>query len=267
MDFVQWSVQEGIADVRLERAPVNAIDDRVVEELSACFRWIAEDAQVRGTVLSGSGKFFSFGFDIPRFLGDSKEAFSSFLTRFTTLYRDLFSHPKPLAGVKTVQVDPTVVPKADKVKEEYAANQVADILRNTLKNSNFEIGEAPIGLNEIGFGSSVFAGSVRILIFLLGERRAQEILYGARLYSAGETLDLGLIDAVAEEAALRPAAHQLARTLATRDPAAFRSLKTLLRKPAIDEMIAREPESIREFVEIWYSERTWKNLQEIKIRG
>ena len=52
--------------------------------------------------------------------------------------------PKPLAGVKTVQVDPTVVPKADKVKEEYAANQVADILRNALKNSNFEIGEAPI---------------------------------------------------------------------------------------------------------------------------
>ncbi len=65
--------------------------------------------------------------------------------------------PKPLAGVKTVQVDPTVVPKADKVKEEYAANQVADILRNTLKNSNFEIGEAPIRahivLNEFTSGS------------------------------------------------------------------------------------------------------------------
>jgi enoyl-CoA hydratase/carnithine racemase len=250
MDFVQWSVQEGIADVRLERAPVNAIDDRVVEELSACFRWIAEDAQVRGTVLSGSGKFFSFGFDIPRFLGDSKEAFSSFLTRFTTLYRDLFSHPKPIVAALN-------------------GHAVAGgcMLATACDARIMVSGKAKIGLNEIGFGSSVFAGSVRILIFLLGERRAQEILYGARLYSAGEALDLGLIDAVAEEAALRPAAHQLARTLATRDPAAFRSLKTLLRKPAIDEMIAREPESIREFVEIWYSERTWKNLQEIKIRG
>src|SRR5690348_5029747 len=37
---------------------------------------------------------------------------------------------KPLAGVKTVQVDQTVVPKADRVKEEHAANQVADSLRN-----------------------------------------------------------------------------------------------------------------------------------------
>ncbi len=51
---------------------------------------------------------------------------------------------KPLAGVKTVQVDPTVVPKAEKVKEEHAPNQVTDSLRNALKDTNFEIGEAPI---------------------------------------------------------------------------------------------------------------------------
>jgi hypothetical protein len=52
--------------------------------------------------------------------------------------------PKPLAGVKTVQVDPTVVPKPEKVKEEQAPNQVADSLRNALKDANFEVGEAPI---------------------------------------------------------------------------------------------------------------------------
>ncbi len=52
--------------------------------------------------------------------------------------------PKPLAGVKTVQVDPTVVPKPERVKEEHAANQVADSLRNALKDANFEIGDAPV---------------------------------------------------------------------------------------------------------------------------
>lgn len=66
--------------------------------------------------------------------------------------------PKPLAGVKTVQVDPTVVPKADTVKEEHAANQVADSLRNALKDANFEIGEAPIRahivLDEFTSGSA-----------------------------------------------------------------------------------------------------------------
>ena len=66
--------------------------------------------------------------------------------------------PKPLAGVKTVQVDPTVVPKAEKVKEEHAPNQVADSLRNALKDANFEIGDAPIRahivLDEFTSGST-----------------------------------------------------------------------------------------------------------------
>lgn len=48
-----------------------------------------------------------------------------------------------LARAKTVQVDPTVVPEAGKVKEEHAANQVADSLRNVLKDASFEIAEAP----------------------------------------------------------------------------------------------------------------------------
>jgi hypothetical protein len=64
----------------------------------------------------------------------------------------------PLAGVKTVQVDPTVVPTPDKVKEEHAANQVADSLRNALKDANFEIGDAPIRahivLDEFTSGST-----------------------------------------------------------------------------------------------------------------
>jgi enoyl-CoA hydratase/carnithine racemase len=53
--------------VKLERGKVNAIDGRVVEELSACFRQLADDPRVRGTILTGTGSFFSFGFDIPHF--------------------------------------------------------------------------------------------------------------------------------------------------------------------------------------------------------
>jgi 3,2-trans-enoyl-CoA isomerase len=250
MDFVRWSVQDGIAEVRLDRGPVNAIEDRVVDELSACFRRITEDPEVRGTVLTGTGKFFSFGFDIPRFLGSSKEAFTAYLTAFTTLYQEMFSHPKPIVAALN-------------------GHAVAGgcMLATACDARIMARGKAKIGLNEIGFGSSVFAGSVAILAFWVGERRAQEILYGGRLYAAEEALGLGLADAVADEAEVLAKAHDLARTLAARDPAAFRSLKLLLRRPALEEMIAREPASIREFVEIWYSERTWKNLQAIQIRG
>jgi Domain of unknown function (DUF4410) len=50
----------------------------------------------------------------------------------------------PLAGVKTVQVDDTVVGNEKKVKETQGPNQVADSLRMALRNADFEIGDAPV---------------------------------------------------------------------------------------------------------------------------
>ena len=56
---------------------------------------------------------------------------------------------KPLAGVKVVQVDPTVVAKPENVKEDHAANQVADSLKRALRDADFEIGESPIRAHSV----------------------------------------------------------------------------------------------------------------------
>ena len=60
---------------------------------------------------------------------------------------------------------------------------------------------------------------------------------------------------------------EIAREFAARNMAAFGSIKRLLRRPIVEDMITREKDSIREFVDIWYSEATWKQLQEIKIHS
>jgi hypothetical protein len=49
-----------------------------------------------------------------------------------------------LRGVKVVQVDSTVVANPEKVKEDFAPNLVQDALRNALRSSDFEVGDAPI---------------------------------------------------------------------------------------------------------------------------
>jgi len=59
----------------------------------------------------------------------------------------LFSVPAmagALTGVKTVQVEPTVVPDADKVKETWAANWAHDKLVAALQQTGFQVGDAPI---------------------------------------------------------------------------------------------------------------------------
>jgi hypothetical protein len=52
-----------------------------------------------------------------------------------------------------------------------------------------------------------------------------------------------------------------------RFPSAFRSLKVLLRARVADEMVKREQQSVQEFVDIWYSENTGRNLQATKIHS
>jgi len=66
--------------------------------------------------------------------------------------------PPVLAGVKTVQVDVTVVSDPQRVKEEHAPNLLADSLRNALRGADFEVGDAPIRahivLDEFTSGST-----------------------------------------------------------------------------------------------------------------
>jgi len=69
------------------------------------------------------------------------------------------SNPSPLRDVKTVQLEPTVVPNPEKVKETSAPNLVQDSLRNAFRSANIEVAEsAPIRahlvLDEFTSGST-----------------------------------------------------------------------------------------------------------------
>ena len=64
-----------------------------------------------------------------------------------------------LRGISAVQVDPTVIANADKVKEEFAPVLLQDSLRNALRSANFDTpATAPIRahivLHEFSSGST-----------------------------------------------------------------------------------------------------------------
>jgi enoyl-CoA hydratase/carnithine racemase len=250
MRHVHVSTDEGLAEVRLERGKVNALDEEVVEELAECLRRLATDASTRSVVLTGSGRFFSFGFDIPGFLGHSKEAFLTYLGRFAALYRDLFGYPKPVVAALN-------------------GHAVAGgcMLALACDARLMAAGKGKIALNEIAFGSSLFAGAVEMLRHTVGGRNAERVAYSGTIFGPEDALGLGLVDEVVAEAELLAAARRVARVHGAKDPAAFQSVKSLLRRPVLDEMARREEASLREFADIWYSERTWQQLQKIEIRA
>jgi enoyl-CoA hydratase/carnithine racemase len=250
MSFVVVSKEAEIATVTLSRGKVNALNELMVEQIDGCLTDLEEDPAVKGIILTGQGKFFSFGFDIPEFLSYSRDAFTVYLTKFTKLYTHMFVLPKPLVAALN-------------------GHAIAGgcMLATACDYRLMVSGKAKISLNEITFGASVFAGSVEILKFCVGQCHAETVLGSGAMYSAGEAHELGLVDRVSTEETLKEEAEEVARDLANKDVAAFRSIKALLRQPVADEMVKREAASIREFVDIWYSEQTRKQLEQIKIRA
>jgi len=233
----------------LNRGKVNALDGELVDQLRAELRKHEIDTAVKAIILTGANKFFSFGFDIPEFLSFKKEDFVAYLENFTDLYTYLFLYPKPVVAALNGH-----------------AMAGGCMLALACDYRVMVNGNAKISLNEIGFGSSVFAGSVEMLRFCVGSATASTILYSGAMYTAEEAQRLGLVDELASEQELTVIATQAASNLGSKYPPAFASIKALLRGSTAEQMVRREGASVRQFADIWYSEATWANLQNITIR-
>ncbi len=237
-----------LAIVTIRRGKVNAINESMVVELRETFSALAADATIDAVILTGGGRFFSFGFDIPSFLDCSKMEFRRFLVQFTSLYTELFLFPRPLIAALN-------------------GHTIAGgcMLSLACDRRIMVDGGAKIALNEITFGASVFSGSVEMLLFCTGRKAAEEILYSGSMFDAEAALRLGLVDRVTDAAGLMEAAKEEARRLAERDRTAFSALKKLMRDHVAARMHEREIATIDEFIAIWYSKETHEQLQRIVI--
>ena len=248
MSYIHVSKDDEIAIVTLSRGKVNALNEPLVEEITNSFEDLATDNEVKSIIFTGSGKFFSFGFDVPEFLSYPKNDFIRYLEKFTRLYTALFCFPKPVVAALN-------------------GHTIAGgcMLATACDFRLMVTGKARISLNEITFGAPVPAGALEMLKYCAGSRNAQSIVYSGAMYSAEEAFQLGLVDQISSEDSLAEDARKIAQELAEKESSAFRSIKQLLRKPVAERMIKREKDAILEFVDIWYSEQTWENLKKIEI--
>src|SRR2546423_5231139 len=63
-EFVNLEAADGIGTIRLNRPPVNALNDQVTEELAAAAREAAASDEVRAVIVYGGEKVFAGGADI-----------------------------------------------------------------------------------------------------------------------------------------------------------------------------------------------------------
>ncbi len=100
----------------------------------------------------------------------------------------------------------------------HSLHVVADLSVASREHARFKQTDADVGSFDGGYGSAYLARQV-------GQKRAREIFFLAREYSAQDAFEWGAVNEVADHADLEGLALEYARTIATKSPQAIRMLK------------------------------------------
>jgi enoyl-CoA hydratase/carnithine racemase len=76
MESISVITNDGIVNLVLNRGKVNALNGQVVAEIQSALTDFENVSDARAIIMTGAGKFFSFGFDVPEFLSYFKAEFS-----------------------------------------------------------------------------------------------------------------------------------------------------------------------------------------------
>jgi enoyl-CoA hydratase/carnithine racemase len=249
MDNVIIENHKRITVIRLNKGKVHPLNEEMVDTIRTAFESVEHDDDVSALIFTGTGSFFSFGLDVPELYHYDKKDFARFIKKFTDLYTYLFTYPKPIVAA---------------INGHAIAGGC--MLATACDYRIMVSGKARISLNEVTFGSSVFAGSVEMLKYIVGGRHAEEVLFPGKMFSAEEAHRMGLIDRISTDTDIMSHAMTMAEEFAARDGVAFTSIKGLLRNPVAERMKRLEPASLEEFNNIWYSPSTREKLKAIQIR-
>jgi enoyl-CoA hydratase len=211
-EFVRLTAaDDGVAIVRLDRPPVNALHPRMWRELHMVATALAHDTTVRAVVLWGGERMFAAGADIKAMAGETYQTFSAVAVGLQEALRAMAQLPQVVIAAVT----------------GYALGGGCELALTA--DFRFAAHDAKLGQPEILLGIIPGAGGTQRLTRLIGVQKTKDLVYSGRMVDADEALSIGLVDAVFDAADVYERAVEHARRYA-RGPFALR-----LAKQAIDQ--------------------------------
>ena len=204
-EFVRLEVEDGVGTIRLDRPPMNAIDESLTRDLLAAALEAGRRDDVRAVVLYGGEKVFAAGADI-----------------------------KMMAEMDPIEVRPMIqgLQETFNAVEDIPKVTVAAITGYALGGgcelalcADFRIAAptAKLGQPEISLGIIPGAGGTQRLQRLIGPARAKDLIYSGRMVEAKEAEEIGLVDEIADDPLEK--AREIAGRYARGPTAALRAAK------------------------------------------
>ena len=210
---IRYETAEGIAKITINRPEVrNAFRPTTLYELSHAFNVARDDPQIGGIILTGAGdKALCSGGD-QRIRGDDGYLDSRGVGRLNVLdlQVQIRRTPKPVIAMVAGYA----------IGGGHVLHVCCDL---TIAADNAVFGQTgpKVGSFDGGYGSWLLAETV-------GLKKAREIWYLCRQYSAADALAMGLVNAVVPLERLEEETVSWARELLAKSPLALRMLKGAL---------------------------------------
>jgi enoyl-CoA hydratase/carnithine racemase len=207
--LVDYSVVDGIALVRLNRPPMNALSGELASQLGAAFAQ-AGDPAIRALIVTGH-PHFAAGADIKEF----QAAYES--DRQGEPARSLIEAISALEALDK----PTIA-----AIHGFALGGGLELSMGA--DFRFLADDARVGQPEIKLGLIPGAGGTQRLPRLVGFQKAKDMVYTGRQVTAAEALQIGLADRVFPSDVLMDEAMKAAAEMATWPTAAIAAAKRSL---------------------------------------
>ncbi len=212
MGDVRYDIdRDGIAELVLDRPPVNALSLSLLSDLSATLREIEGHPDVRGVLVRGEGRCFSAGLDLREVLTLDERAAVPFLSRFDEVYGTLYRLTKPVA----------VAVSAHAIAGGLVLALTADFL--ALPTSP----DVRLGLTELAVGVPFPRVAFEIVHHALSPRAFRALVYGAGTVNPRVAYDMGVGDVLSADPL--GDARQWLQTVVSRPLRTFALAKTSLR--------------------------------------
>ncbi|WP_372394759.1 crotonase/enoyl-CoA hydratase family protein [Azospirillum sp. HJ39] len=254
-DHVLQEIDGAVATLTLNRPDkLNALDYATVDALLAALDRIEDDGRVRGIILTGTGRAFSAGGDIPEFsrsvAAGPDAALRDFVARGQRLTARIEAFRKPIL----VAVNGLAYGGGCEVTEA-APLAIASEL-------------AVFAKPEIRLGMPPTFGGTQRLPRLAGRKRAMQLLLTGESFTPARALELGLVNAVVPHEELLPAARALLERILVHSPLTVATILTAVTRginlPIAEGLLVEAEQfarmaptaDLREGLDAWMARRT-----------
>jgi enoyl-CoA hydratase/carnithine racemase len=239
MSLVQCNdLGDGITQIILNRAPVNALSAEFLMEFSDTLDGLAVDSSVHGVVICSNFKVFSAGLDLKEALDFEQSDENEIVKALNVAFLNLFSFSKPTVAA---------------LNGSAIAGGLFFVLASDYR---IAVPRAKFGLAEVRVGADFPVGPMEIARATLSPNDLRRLMLTGEPVSAEAAEKSGFIDAVVSDEAVLDRAVEAAIALASSPPITYAAVKSQIRGDAIARIQDAMQHGANAPVGGWFNEET-----------